>query len=171
MDEPMELDEFLHIIQETFQGASAVYLEDFNAFRPFPCVALLKLADRFDEVAIPLLTAGLTTSWGLARTLRQHLPIHIQKTTLLSTTAVWTLSPLCSKDASSGPGTRPTAGERRSSYRASPRCTPPSTLGRALGTPSSPRPARHPVTSDGCPLPNTRSRHQCGRVVLCLECE
>ena len=84
IEEPPELDEFLSIIQETFQAASAVYLEDLNAFKPFPRETLLKLADRFDEVAIPLLTAGLMTSRGLALTLRQHLPIHIRKATLLA---------------------------------------------------------------------------------------
>ena len=30
--EPLELEEFLAIIQETFQAASAVYLEDLHAF-------------------------------------------------------------------------------------------------------------------------------------------
>ena len=43
---------------------------------------LLKLADRFDEVALPLLTTGLMTSRGLALTLRRHLPIHIRKVTI-----------------------------------------------------------------------------------------
>ena len=84
IEEPPELDEFLSIIQETFQATSAVYLEDLNAFKPFPRETLLKLADRFDEVAIPLLTACLMTSRGLALTLRQHLPIHIRKATLLA---------------------------------------------------------------------------------------
>ena len=35
------------------------------------------MADRFDEVVMPLLTAGLTTSRGLALNLRQHIPAHI----------------------------------------------------------------------------------------------
>ena len=43
---------------------------------------MLKLADRFDEVALPLLTVGLMTSRGLALTLRGHLPIHIRKATI-----------------------------------------------------------------------------------------
>ena len=64
--EPSELEEFLTIIEETFQAASAVYLEDLHAFSALPRESLIKLADRFDEVALPLLTAGLMTSQGLA---------------------------------------------------------------------------------------------------------
>ena len=51
-----ELEEFLTIIQETFQAASAVYLEDLHSFSALPRESLIKLADRFDEVALPLLT-------------------------------------------------------------------------------------------------------------------
>ena len=47
-----------------------------------PRETLLKLADRFDEVAQPLFTAGLMTSIGLALTLRRHLPAHIRKSTI-----------------------------------------------------------------------------------------
>ena len=79
--EPPEL-EFLTIIQETFQAASAVYLEDLHAFSAMPRESLIKLADIFDEVALPLLTAGLMTSRGLALTLRRHIPMHIRRTTL-----------------------------------------------------------------------------------------
>ena len=79
VEEPAELDGFLAIIQETFHAASAVYLEDLNAFTPHPRESLLKLADRFVEVAIHLLTAGLMTSRGLALTLRRHIPIHIKR--------------------------------------------------------------------------------------------
>ena len=80
--EPDELNEFLEIIQETFQAASAVYLEDLNAFAPLARESLIKMADRFDEVALPLLTAGLMTSRGLALNLRRHIPIHIRRNTL-----------------------------------------------------------------------------------------
>ena len=85
IEELAELNEFLTSIQETFQAASAVYLKDLNAFKPHPRESLLKLADRFDEVAIPLLTAGLMTSRGLALTQRRHTPIHIEKATLAVT--------------------------------------------------------------------------------------
>ena len=34
------------------------------------------------KVAMPLLTVGLTTPWGLALTLRRHNPIHITRATL-----------------------------------------------------------------------------------------
>ena len=66
--EPPDLDEFLKIIQETFQAASAVYSEDLRNFKPIPRKILLKLADRFDEVALQLLIAGLTTTRDLALT-------------------------------------------------------------------------------------------------------
>ena len=77
-----ELEEFLTIIQETFQAASAVYLEDLHAISALPRESLIKLADRLDEVALPLLTTGLMTSRGLALTLRRPIPIHIRQTTL-----------------------------------------------------------------------------------------
>ena len=82
VEEPAELEEFLAIIQDTFQAASAVYLEDLHSFHALPRESLIKLADRFDEVALPLLTAGLMTSRGLALTLRRHIPVHIRKATL-----------------------------------------------------------------------------------------
>ena len=40
------------------------------------------MADRFDEVALPLLIAGLMTPRGLALNLRRHIPIHIRRATL-----------------------------------------------------------------------------------------
>ena len=80
--EPPDLEEFLKIIEDTFQAASAIYLDDLKNFKPVPRETLLKLADRFDEVAQPLLTAGLMTSRGLALTLRRHLPAHIRKSTI-----------------------------------------------------------------------------------------
>ena len=82
VEEPSELSEFLDIIQETFQAASAVYLEDLRSFTPLPRESLIKMADRFDEVALPLLTAKLMTPRGLALNLRRHIPLHIRRTTL-----------------------------------------------------------------------------------------
>ena len=76
------MDEFLAIIQETFQAASAIYLEDLNAVTTSPQELLLQLADRFDEVALPLLTAGLMTTRGLALNLRRHFPNHIRRATI-----------------------------------------------------------------------------------------
>lgn len=40
------------------------------------------MADRFDEVAMPLLNAGLLTSRGLALNLRGHIPINIREVTM-----------------------------------------------------------------------------------------
>ena len=82
VEEPSELNEFLDIIQETFQAASAVYLEDLRSFAPLPRQSLIKMADRFDEVALPLLSAGLMTPRGLALNLRRHIPLHIRRSNL-----------------------------------------------------------------------------------------
>ena len=49
-------------------GGQARRLLD-NAFSALPRESLIKLADRFDEVSLPLLTAGLMTSRGPALTL------------------------------------------------------------------------------------------------------
>lgn len=40
------------------------------------------MADRFDEVALSLLTASLMSSRGLALNLRRHIPIRIRRATL-----------------------------------------------------------------------------------------
>ena len=80
--EPAELDEFLTIIQKIFQAASAIYLDDLHAFTTKPRESLLQLADRFDEVAVPLLTAGLMTTCRLALNLRRHIPVHIRRSTI-----------------------------------------------------------------------------------------
>ena len=59
LEEPLDLNELVAIIQQTFQSAFAVYLEDLVAFIPHPRESLLKMADHFDEMAMPLLNAGL----------------------------------------------------------------------------------------------------------------
>ena len=61
---------------------SALILEDPKAFRLQPRESLIKMAENFDEVASPLLFAGLMTSRGLALNLRSHIPIHIRRATL-----------------------------------------------------------------------------------------
>ena len=75
------LEEFLVIIRAAFQMASARFFEDLYAFRAQLKESLVKMADRFDEVAEPLLTAGLMTTRGLALNLREHIPPHIRKAT------------------------------------------------------------------------------------------
>ena len=70
IQEPADLEQFLAIIRSAFQMASATFFEDLHAFRAHPRESLVKLADRFDEVAEPLLTAGLMTTRGLALNLR-----------------------------------------------------------------------------------------------------
>ena len=62
--EPNDLEEFLLIIQSAFQAASAVFLEDLKSFHAVPRESLVKMADRFDEVASPLFLSGLMTSRG-----------------------------------------------------------------------------------------------------------
>ena len=80
--EPNDLEEFLLIIQSAFQAASAACLDELKAFRPVPRESLVKMADRFDEVASPLYLSGLMTSRGLALHLRCHIPVHIRYATL-----------------------------------------------------------------------------------------
>ena len=80
--EPNDLEEFLLIIQSAFQAASAVFLEDLKSFHAVPRESLVKMADRFDEVASPLFLSGLMTSRGLALHLRSHIPVHIRRVTL-----------------------------------------------------------------------------------------
>ena len=80
--EPADLEEFLLEIKIAFQSASASFFDDLRDFRAQPRESLVKLADRFDEVAEPLRSAGLMTTRGLALNLRAHIPAHIRKTTL-----------------------------------------------------------------------------------------
>ena len=69
-------------IKISFQSASASFFDDLRDFRAQPRESFVKLADRFDEVAKPLRSAGLMTTRGLALNLRAHIPAHIRKTTL-----------------------------------------------------------------------------------------
>lgn len=82
IDDPMELEEFLTIIMTAFQSASSAFLEDLKTFRPVPRETLIKMTSRFDEMAEPLLSAGLMTTRWLALNLRTHIPAHIKKSTL-----------------------------------------------------------------------------------------
>ena len=50
-----------------------------------PRESLPQMADRYDELAMPLLGAGLMTSRKLALNLRQHLPFHRKKKTFVAT--------------------------------------------------------------------------------------
>lgn len=82
IDEPSDLEDFLEELKIAFQSASAGFLEELNAFRGVPRVSLVRLADRFDEVADPLLRANPMTTRGLALNLRIHIPAHIRRATL-----------------------------------------------------------------------------------------
>ena len=82
IDEPRDLEDFLDELQIAFQPASAGFLEDLNAFKGIPLESLVRLADRFDEVADPLLQRNLMTTRGLALNLRIHVPAHIRRATL-----------------------------------------------------------------------------------------
>ena len=66
LDEPEDLEEFITAMETSFQSASASFFDDLKAFRPVPRESLIRLTDRFDEVAEPLLFAGLVTTRGLA---------------------------------------------------------------------------------------------------------
>ena len=81
IEEPEELEEFLQMVVETFQSLQAAYLDDLNNFTTLPGEGLLDLATRFDNLAIPLLNAHLTTERDLALVLRKHIPIFLRKKT------------------------------------------------------------------------------------------
>ena len=73
IEEPEELEEFLQVVVETFQSLEAAYLGDIRNFTAMPGEGLLDLATRFDNLAIPLLIAHLTTERDLALVLRKHI--------------------------------------------------------------------------------------------------
>ena len=79
IEEPEELEEFLQLVAETFQSSQAAYLDDLRKFIALPGEGLLDLATRFDNLAIPLLNAHLTTERNLALVLRKHIPIFLRK--------------------------------------------------------------------------------------------
>ena len=66
ISEPAELEEFLTVLNLTFQAAQATYLQDLKAFKTNPRESLLQMADRNDESAMALLGARLMTSRNLA---------------------------------------------------------------------------------------------------------
>ena len=70
IDEPKDLEEFIAAMETSFQSTSASFFDDLKAFRAVPRESLIRLPDRFDEVAEPLLSAGLVTTRGLALNLR-----------------------------------------------------------------------------------------------------
>ena len=57
IEEPEDLEEFVAAMETSFQSASASYFDDLEAFRSVPRESLIRLTDRFDEVAEPLLSA------------------------------------------------------------------------------------------------------------------
>ena len=79
--EPAELEEFLTLLDSTFQVAQATYLQDLKSFKANPRESLLQMADIYDEFAMALLGAGLMTSRNLALNLRQHIPSYLKKKT------------------------------------------------------------------------------------------
>ena len=79
--EPAKLEEFLKLIDITFHAAWATYLQDFKEFKSQLRESLLQVADRYDEVAMPLLEARLMTSRNVALNLRGHLPFYLRKKT------------------------------------------------------------------------------------------
>ena len=52
------------------------------AFKAHPRESLPKMADRYVKFAMPLLTARLMTTRGLALNLRRHIPVHIRRITM-----------------------------------------------------------------------------------------
>ena len=81
VEEPEELEDFLHLVAETFKSSQAAYLDDFRKFTAMPGEGLLDLATRFDNLAIPLLSAHLTTERDLALVPCKHIPVFLRKKT------------------------------------------------------------------------------------------
>ena len=82
IEEPDDVEEFIPAMETSFLSASASFFDDLKSFRGVPRESLIRLTDRFDEVAEPLLSARLFTTRGLALNLRAHIQAHIRKTTL-----------------------------------------------------------------------------------------
>ena len=89
LDDPVEvpedLEEFIQAMETSFESASSSFFDDLKAFRGVPRESLIRLTDRFDEVAEPLLAGGLMATRDqslLVLNLRAHIPAHIRKTTL-----------------------------------------------------------------------------------------
>ena len=80
IEEPEELEEFLLLVAETFQSSQAAYLDELRKFTALPSEGL-DLGTRFDNLAIPLLNAHLTTERDLALVLRKHITIFLRKKT------------------------------------------------------------------------------------------
>ena len=59
--EPAELEEFLTLLDLTFQAAHATYLQDLKAFKTNPRESLLQMADIYDESAIVRVGRAQTT--------------------------------------------------------------------------------------------------------------
>ena len=80
--EPLELEAFLLTVKEAFLPNASTCLKEMTHFAALPMESILQLADRFDDVAFPLLHAGVMATRGLALLLRRHLPTHIRQSTL-----------------------------------------------------------------------------------------
>ena len=75
------MEEFLQIVAKTFQSSQAAYLDELKNFTALPGEGLLDLATRFDNLAIPLMNAHLTTDRDLALVLRKHILVFLRKIT------------------------------------------------------------------------------------------
>ena len=80
--EPLEVEEFLLMLKLTFLPNSTTCMEEMKCFSALPHESVLQLAEKFDDVAFPLLHSRVMTTRGLALLLRRHLPIHIGKSTI-----------------------------------------------------------------------------------------
>ena len=66
------------MLAETFQASQATYLDELKTFTAIAGEGVLETATRFDNMAIPLLSANLITERDLAFILRKHLPIFLR---------------------------------------------------------------------------------------------
>ena len=80
--EPQEVEEFLLLMQLTFMPSPHTCLSDITYFSSNPAESIEDLSNRFEDIAFPLLHAGVMTTRGLTVLLHRHLPIDVRVVTI-----------------------------------------------------------------------------------------
>lgn len=79
---PPDLNGFVALFHETFQSASATYLDALTSFTLDPRESLQMLGMRFNLIALPLEGAKLVTSKTLALSFMKHLRDIVRRRTI-----------------------------------------------------------------------------------------
>ena len=77
--EPRDLEDFFTELKSSLCMASTDFLNELANFRGVPKESLTTLAQRFEEIAGPLLTNKQMTDRHLAIHFSTHLPAHVRK--------------------------------------------------------------------------------------------